>query len=113
MATVTYKQKCMRCKTNYVMSTWRDKYPVCFDCQKNELAQEIADPEMKKFFDIPFSFYEKSNFLRDIKIKYLRFGSLTEKQIEAFKNTVAKFREEYEEPVEEKPKKKKKTSSLT
>ena len=43
---------------------------------------------MKKLFDIPESFYKENSFLRDIKINYLRFGNLSEKQIEAFKKVV-------------------------
>ena len=31
--------------------------------------------------------------LRDIKIKYIRFKTLTERQIEAFKETVKKMKE--------------------
>lgn len=101
MAYVTYKQRCMRCKTNYVLSTWKDKFPVCFECQKPELEKEVTDPQMKMLFDIPLAFYEKSNFLRDIKIKYLRFGSLTDRQIEAFKKTVKAFQEKSEGDEEE------------
>ena len=32
-------------------------------------------------------------FLRDIKINYLRFGKLSERQIEAFKKVVKKMKE--------------------
>ena len=49
---------------------------------------------MKKFFNIPEEFYQKNSFLRDIKIKYLQFGELSEKQIDAFKKTVKKYKEE-------------------
>ncbi len=48
---------------------------------------------MKKMFDIPKSLYEQSSFLRNIKESYLRFDSLTEKQIEAFKKTVKELEE--------------------
>ena len=54
---------------------------------------EIKDPKMKKMFDIPEEFYKKNMFLRSIKINYLRFGKLSEKQIEAFKKTVKKMKE--------------------
>ncbi len=67
---------------------------MCYDCQKAELNGVIDDPEMKKFFDIPHEFYVNNSFLRDIKVKYLKFGNLTEKQIEAFKKTVDKLKEE-------------------
>jgi hypothetical protein len=61
---------------------------VCYECQKKELQGEIKDPAMKEMFDIPEEFYMRNAFLRDIKINYLKFGNLTEKQIEAFKKTV-------------------------
>jgi len=83
-----YKHKCVRCKTNYVLATRRDKFPVCYECQKKEMQGEITDPKLKKMFDIPEEFYKSNSFLRDIKIKYLRYGSISEKQIEAFKKTV-------------------------
>jgi len=49
---------------------------------------------MKKMFDIPEEFYVSNSFLRDIKVKYLRFGNLSDKQIEAFKKTVANLLKE-------------------
>ena len=49
---------------------------------------EIKDPKMKKMFDIPEEFYKDNAFLRDIKIKYLKWGELTENQINAFKKVV-------------------------
>ncbi len=66
---------------------------VCYDCQKAELQEEIKDTEMKKMFDIPEEYYKQNYFLRDIKIKYLRFGSLTENQINAFKKVVNEISE--------------------
>ena len=44
-------------------------------------------------FEIPEEFYKKSLFLRDIKIKYIRFGELSEKQIAAFKKVVKEMEE--------------------
>jgi len=85
---VRYKQRCCRCKKNYEVVTWKQKYVVCYECQKKELATEIKDPEMKKLFDIPEEFYKKNSFLRSIKLNYIRYGNLTEKQLEAFKKTV-------------------------
>lgn len=92
----TYQQKCIKCKKNYVtVSSWKSKkYVLCYDCEKGELEGEIKDPKMKKMFDIPEELYKKSLFLRDIKKNYLRFGQLTEKQVEAFKKTVEKMKEE-------------------
>jgi len=89
-----YKQKCCRCKKNYVITTSRDRFPVCYDCEKAELEGEIKDPKMKKMFDIPKQLYQENSFLRDIKINYLKFGKLSEKQIEAFKKTVGKMQKE-------------------
>ena len=58
---------------------------------------EIKDPEMKKMFDIPVDFYKENMFLRDIKINYLRFGKLSERQIEAFKKVVKQMKEKAED----------------
>lgn len=91
---VRYKQKCSRCKKNYVIVTSRQSFVVCYNCQKKDLEGEINDPEMKKLFDIAEEYYSKNSFLRNIKISYLRFGKLTEKQVEAFKKTVKKMKEE-------------------
>jgi len=90
---VRYKQKCVRCKKNYVSVTWKTRFPLCYDCEKNDLIGEIKDPEMKKLFDIPATLYQESMFLRDIKINYLRYGKLSDKQIEAFKKVADKMKE--------------------
>ena len=65
---------------------------VCYDCQKAELAKPIKDPKMKKLFNIPEDFYKQNSFLRDIKSKYMMWGNLSEKQIEAFKKTVVNLK---------------------
>ena len=83
-----FKTKCKRCNKNYVIVTGRDRYPVCYDCQEKDLQGEVSDPAMKELFEIPEDYYKKSMFLRSIKINYLRYGSLTEKQIAAFKKHV-------------------------
>ena len=54
---------------------------------------EIKDPKMKKMFDIPDELYKESSFLRNIKINYLRYGNLTDKQVAAFKKVVGKMKE--------------------
>ena len=92
--TIKYKQRCFKCKRNYVVVTSRQKYVVCYDCQKDELKKEVKNAKMKKLFEIPEEFYKKNMFLRDIKINYLRYENLSEKQIEAFKKTVKKMKEE-------------------
>ncbi len=76
-----------------VLITGRNQFPICYDCQKGELQGEIKDKKMKKFFKIPEEFYKKSGFLRSIKSNYLKFGALTEKQIEFFKKTVKEMKE--------------------
>lgn len=47
---------------------------------------------MKKFFDIPEEFYRENAFLRSIKVNYLRYEGLSERQIETFKKAVVKMR---------------------
>ncbi len=66
-------------------------FAVCYECEKSQLEGEVKDPEMKKMFDIPEEFYKQNSFLRNIKINYLRYGKLSEKQIAAFKKTVEKM----------------------
>jgi len=76
-----------------VLIVGRSQFPLCYDCQKGELSGPISDPKMKKLFSIPEDLYRQSSFLRSIKSGYLRFGKLSDKQIEAFKNTVKKLKE--------------------
>ena len=90
---ISYQQKCAKCKKNFVTVTWRQRYPICYECQKSELQGKIKDPKMKALFDIPEEFYKVNLFLRNIKSNYLRFENLTDKQIDAFKKTVQKLRE--------------------
>lgn len=93
--TVQYQQKCMKCKKNYVaVSGRKNRFIVCYECQKKDLEGKISDPKIKNLFDIPEEFYKENSFLRDIKINYLRYGKLSEKQIEAFRKTVKQMREE-------------------
>ena len=88
-----YKQLCSRCKKNYVEVNWRQRVKACYECQKKEMGGEVTDPKMKKLFNVPEEFYKKNAFLRNIKIAYNRYGSLSEKQIEAFKRTVKELKE--------------------
>jgi len=85
---IKYKQKCFRCKKNYVLITSKQRFALCYDCQEKEMKGEITDEKMKKFFSIPEELYKENSFLRSIKINYLRYGNLTEKQIDAFKKVV-------------------------
>lgn len=92
---IKYKQLCSKCKSQYVnVRTFKQQYLVCYDCQKDDLKGEVKDPEMKKLFDIPDDYYKENTFLGNIKINYLRFQNLSEKQIEAFKKAVNNITEE-------------------
>jgi len=88
-----FQQKCFVCRKNWVTISHRQRYPVCYACKKKELEGEIKDPKMKRLLNIPEKFYMKNAFLRDIKANYLRYGRLTEKQIDAFKKTVKSMKE--------------------
>ncbi len=101
MARILYKQKCAKCKKNYVLVMKRDRYQACYECQKKELEGEITDKKMKKFFDIPHQFYVDNSFLRNIKINYLRYKNLTDKQMAAFEKSVKEMEElEKNKPAE-------------
>ena len=89
---ISYKSKCISCKKNYVLITYKQRYPVCYECQKKELEGEIKDPKMKKLFNIPEEFYKQNAFLRSIKINYLKYGELSKKQIEVFKQVIEKLK---------------------
>ena len=89
---ITYKSKCISCKKNYVLMTYKQRYSVCYECQKKELEGKIKDPKMKKLFNISEEFYKQNSFLRSIKINYLKYGELSEKQIDTFKEFVKKLK---------------------
>ena len=91
---VRYKQKCSRCKKNYVIVTYRNRFPLCYTCQKKDMEGEISNPKLQKLLDIPEHFYEQNAFLRSIKINAILYGKLTEKQIEAFKKSVKNMKED-------------------
>lgn len=111
---VAYKQLCISCKKNYVLMKGRRQRPVCIDCEMKYLFEEpVTDAKLKKLFDIPKEMYLDSYFLRDVRRKYNMLGFITERQEEAFKNTVKelkdpKKREEWLKKQEEKSSKKKK-----
>lgn len=88
----TYKQLCNKCKKNFIIVNGREKYALCYDCQKKYLEGEIKSEKMKALFDIPEEYYKDNLFLRNIKIYYLRFGKLSEKQINAFKKTIESYK---------------------
>ena len=90
---IQFKQKCNKCKKNFVLTTSRQPYVVCYECSKDSLKGEITDPMYKRLFDIPEEYYKDNAFLRNIKSNYLRYHSLSDKQIEVFKKVVEKIRE--------------------
>lgn len=91
---IKFKQKCIRCKSKYVTVSKGQKYALCYDCQKDDIHKPVKDPAMKKLFNLPEDFYVENSFLRTIKVNYLRFDKLTDKQIEAFKKTVEEMKKE-------------------
>ncbi len=56
-----------------------------------QINQPITDEKFRKLFDIDNKLYEESSFLRSIKSNYLRFGSLSEKQVETFKRVASEL----------------------
>jgi len=90
---VQFKQRCARCKKNYVLATSRSSYILCYECQKGSLVGEITDPAFKSLFDIPEEFYKENAFLRNIKANYLKYHNLTGNQIAAFEKVVKKMKE--------------------
>jgi hypothetical protein len=92
MMRVQYKQKCVKCKKNYVLATSRTSYVLCYDCQKSSLIVEITEPAFKKLFNIPEEYYKENAFLRNIKANYLKYHNLTDNQISAFEKVVAQMK---------------------
>lgn len=97
MARVKFKKKCSRCKKNYVLATSRSTFLECYECQKKELDKPIENNEMKAFFNIPEEFYKVNAFLRNIKISYIRYKNLTDRQKEAFEKTVEDLKKDRQE----------------
>ena len=88
---ILYNQKCARCP-KMVPMTSRKQFPLCYDCQKKEMQGVIKDPKMKKLFNLPEDFYKESPFLRSIKVYYLKFGEITDRQKEYFEKTVKEMK---------------------
>jgi hypothetical protein len=81
-----YKQKCMVCKNVMVLMRSRKQKPICAGCRMGDAKDKpITDPAMQELFGIDERLYERNAFLADIKAKYVRFGSLSERQIEVFR----------------------------
>lgn len=88
MVAIKFKQKCSKCNTNYVVTAKKVPYIVCYDCQKEDLEKEIDDPFVKNLFNIPIDYYRENAFLRNVKINYIKYKTISEKQISAFKKIV-------------------------
>ncbi|MBI2176576.1 hypothetical protein HYU40_04510 [Candidatus Woesearchaeota archaeon] len=86
-----YKQICAICRKNHVLISARGQFPICTQCSMREISKPIEDEKYRKMFDIDQKLYEQSSFLRSIKSNYLRFGSLSEKQVETFKRVAAEL----------------------
>ncbi|MBI2141592.1 hypothetical protein HYU16_04170 [Candidatus Woesearchaeota archaeon] len=86
-----YKQLCAICRKNHVLISTRGQFPICTSCSMKQISQPITDEKFRKLFDIDNKLYEESSFLRSIKSNYLRFGSLSEKQIDTFKRVSAEL----------------------
>ena len=92
MAGPKFKQKCAMCKTNWVEMFSSRQFPICVECHMKRISDKITDPKYK-FLNIPDEIYMKSPFLRNIKEAYLRFKSLSEKQVEVFKKIAKELKE--------------------
>ena len=86
-----YKQLCTLCRKNHVVIEQYKQKPICPECEMKN-CDEIKNKKYKKLFDVPKEVYSKSYFLRNVREYYTRFGKLSEKQVEAFKKTVEKLK---------------------
>lgn len=86
-----YKQLCTLCRRNHVTIEYYKQKPICPECEMKNW-EEVKSEKYKKIFDISKEFYTKSYFLRNVRDYYEKFGKLSEKQIEAFKKTVEKMK---------------------
>lgn len=88
---VRYKQLCTLCRKNHIVIEHYKQKPICPECEMRNWG-EIKNKKYKKVLDIPKEIYVKSYFLRNVRGYYKIFGKLSEKQIEAFKKTVEKLK---------------------
>ncbi len=98
-----FKQRCAICKKNMVVMYSSRQFPICVQCHMKRISDPVTDPKYKALLDIPNDLYEKSQFLRNIKEAFLRFGSLTENQVSTFKKAVDDLKKGREE-TDSKPK---------
>ncbi len=101
----SYKQKCIVCRKNYAMVTWNNRNPVCTECRMRDINKPITEAKFKKLFDIDKALYEKSSFLRNIKSSYLRFGGLSDKQVEMFRKVADELKKKGDKKKEDEPQK--------
>ena len=87
-----YKQVCAICRKNHVLIVQRNQFPICTSCSMKQINQPIENATFRKMFDIDQKLYEGSSFLRSRKSNYLRFGSLSDKQIETFKRVAEEMK---------------------
>jgi len=73
---------------------WKDRWIVCYECQKVELSKPIKDEKFKNLFDIPEQYYMDNTFLRSIKLNYIKYEELSPKQIEVFKKVIKDIKAE-------------------
>lgn len=89
-----YKQRCIVCKNAWALVTsYKQKFAICKDCEMKVVQQTIEDKTFAKLFKIPLAWYKENSFLRSIRYQYGKWGSLTERQIEAFKKAVKDLKE--------------------
>jgi len=92
---VSFKQRCMVCKEKYVLvKSARQKFVTCMDCEMKYVEKPIENKAMAKIFDIPLDWYRENYFLRSIRYQYGKWGTLTERQLEAFKKAVEDMKKE-------------------
>lgn len=91
-----YKQRCALCKKNMVLMYSARQFPICVDCHMKRISEPIKDKKYD-FLNISDELYRESSFLRNIKESFLRFDTLSEKQIEVFKKVVGDLKKEKKE----------------
>ena len=94
-----YKQLCAICRKNHVLISSRSQFPICTACSMREINKPIEDEKFRKMFDIDNKLYEESSFLRSIKSNYLRFGNLSDRQVEMFKKVAGELKNPIIKPV--------------
>ena len=92
---ISYKQRCALCKKGWALITsGRQRFAVCLDCEMKFVEKKLEDKEFVKLFDIPLDWYRENSFLRSVRYQYGRFGTITDRQIEAFKKTIKDMKKE-------------------